>query len=201
MKRFYCILIVAAAVLQACSTETSSGNEPVPVSDTAAAESATEEAGPKKTTDPATRIFAFPATISDETLDDFFDEKTAKTLSEEQERTFSLKALEDTKGNDYSIPGEFDLSEQFTTRLVLRNSDWTETVGWLVNYDTEGKLIDHLKVFYSDNVEAYRSIASRISSEGIAVTTDTYEHLGEDEKVTTTRTNYRIEANGRFVQE
>jgi hypothetical protein len=194
-------MVVAAIALQSCTSE-SRREEMKPPADTAAAEHPSDaETKPEKKTDPNVRQLAFPATISDENLDRFFDEKTAKTVSEEQKKTLQLNKLENIKGSGYYILGEFDLSDQFTTRLILRNSNWTETVGWLANYDPDGKLIDQLEVFYSDNVEGYHSIASRIDSGHINVKRQAYDYTGEEEELTTTETRYDITTEGWFVKQ
>lgn len=141
----------------------------------------------------------FPLELTNETIDQVYDETRDQPLSAERIKKLGLEMIESTEGGcTFYDLGELNFSTTFDTRLILWTSSWSQWMMWLVTYNSENKMLDFTLVLAGDSVEYYSETFSTITKEHIEVTTITYDYSGEEEKSETEKTHLTLDEKGFF---
>jgi hypothetical protein len=143
----------------------------------------------------------FPFTINNDNYH-HYDHIKGEPLSQDEFDAMGLDILEDCPleyGCNFYILHHVPFESEFMTWLVYRNSG-AEWKMWLVNYDQNNQLIDHLAILYGDAVEYMSEIYSHVSRDEIELTEIVYDYSGETEKAVKEVVLYNLDEDGRFIK-
>jgi hypothetical protein len=133
------------------------------------------------------------------------DTSKAMALTRSQFETMGLSALEDfcefDDGCLFYVLDRVPFSDNFSSWLIYRNSG-AEWIMWLVNYNSQNQVIDHLNILYGDAVEMMHETISEVTASEVQVTEITYDYSGEGPTAgSESRVNvYRIDETGHFIK-
>src|SRR5687768_9993692 len=145
--------------------------------------------------------FSLPASFSNTNIEDYFDETQDIPLTLSQIQELQLNELETCGGCDLYLLGKIHFSDKFKTRLIFRNAAWNEWKMWLVNYDSQNKMLDYLLILYGDNVEYYSETFSDLAPGAITVTHVTYDYSSDESDSTAVTETFLMDERGIFVEE